>query len=294
MQHLPYDVVIVGAGVAGLAAAITIKQACPTASICVLEKGAQVGAHLLSGALFNTSALSTLLPPEAIANIAGVTPITSESLCVLGYTAAVPIPHALLPAPLKHPQQSIVSIGFIAQALAQQAETLGVDILPTAAAQELVYNADGALTGIRAGEVGRDKNGNPTTHYDAGAVFAGRYTLLAEGAKGYLTQQVIDKYNLRANAAEQNYGLGFKEVWRVSPNNSHYNAGHAMHTIGYPLAGKACITATMARWRWAWWCTLITPIHCLTPTHCFRLLSNTPPLSPCCKAGSGKPMARVP
>ncbi len=240
MQHLPYDVVIVGAGVAGLAAAITIKQHNASATICVLEKGAQVGSHLISGALFDTRILHTLCPTLDIKNIAGITPITSESLAILGPAGDLQLPHALLPCALRHTQQSIVSIGFIAQALAQHAETLGIDILPTAAAQSLVYAPDGALIGVRAGEVGIGRDGQPTPHYDAGAIFEARYTLLAEGAKGYLTEQVIDRYNLRANASQPSYGLGFKEIWRVVPNNPAYKAGHVLHTVGYPLAGKAC------------------------------------------------------
>lgn len=230
---MTYDVVIVGAGPAGLSCAIRFKQLKPDLSLCVLEKGSEVGAHLLSGAAFEPRALKELIPDWKDKGAPLNTPITKDKFVFLTARGAFTLP---TPPQMHNKGNYIISLGAFGRWLAGQAEALGVEIFPGFAAAELLYNEDGAVIGVATGDMGLDKHGGKTADFTPGVEIHARQTVLAEGCHGSLTKSAIAKFNLRANSDPQTYALGVKEIWEIKPEQ--HQRGLAMHTIGWPLDTK--------------------------------------------------------
>ncbi len=235
MEHetMEYDVVIVGAGPAGLAAAIKIKQLATlqnqSIQVCILEKGAQVGAHILSGAVLEPRSLKSLLPDtwqEAPLN----SPVTNDKFIFLTEKNTYHLP---TPAPMKNKGNFIISLGELCQFLAAEAERLGCEIYPGFAATDILYNENGEVIGVSTGDMGTDKEGIPTINYQPGMHLLAKQTLFAEGCRGELSQHLMHRFDLRKNVLPQTYGLGIKEIWQI-PDAQHQR-GHVVHTVGWPL-----------------------------------------------------------
>lgn len=226
---MPYDVVIVGAGPAGLSCAIRLKQLNPELAVCVLEKGSEVGAHLLSGAAFEPRALNELLPNWKELGAPLKTEIKQDKFVFLTKKFAIQLP---TPPQMHNKGNYVISLGEFAKFLASQAEALGVEIFAGFAASELLYD-NNKVIGVATGDVGLDKHGTQTDRFMAGVEIHARQIVLGEGCRGSLTKTLIDKYNLRAECDPQTYGLGVKEIWEV-PAEQH-KKGLVMHTIGWPL-----------------------------------------------------------
>ncbi len=241
-ESMSFDVVIVGAGVAGLSAAITLKQLArdkgEEISVVVLEKGASVGAHILSGAIVPGIALDRLAPDWRTQGAPLTTNVSTSKLSILSLHKSWILPEALLPSLMRHDKQEfyVGSLGALTRWLGEQASGLGVEIYPGFAGAELLYGEDGALLGVATPDQGLDKEGQPTSNFMQGLEVRGRYTLLAEGARGYLSEQLIAKFNLRAGRQPAKYALGLKELWQVSPDR--HQSGLVEHFTGWPLCGK--------------------------------------------------------
>src|SRR5215469_7070718 len=236
-ERMEYDVVIVGAGPSGLAAAIRLKQLAAAAerelAVCVVEKGSEVGAHILSGAVFEPRALDELVPDWREQGAPLVTPATKDRFLLLTASRALRLP---TPPQMRNHGNYIISLGNLCRWLAQQAEALGVEIYPGFAAAEVLYDAAGRVRGVATGDMGIGKDGKPTDRYTPGVELIARETLFAEGCRGSLTKTLIRRFHLREGHDPQTYAIGLKELWEVAPEQHH--AGLVVHTVGWPLEGS--------------------------------------------------------
>ena len=233
-EAMPYDVVIVGAGPAGLAGAIRLKQLNADLSVCVLEKGSEVGAHILSGAVVDPKALDELLPDwrDQGCPMAEV-PVTDNQHWVLTKKGKFAIPHWITPPFLRNKGTYTGSLANLCRWLAEQAEALGVEIFPGFAAAEVLYNDDGSVKGVATGDMGVARDGTHKADYQPGLELHAKYTFFAEGARGHLTKQVKRVFDLEADCQPQVYGIGIKELWDIDP--AKHVPGRVIHTQGWPL-----------------------------------------------------------
>ncbi|MDH1234733.1 MAG: electron transfer flavoprotein-ubiquinone oxidoreductase [Pseudomonadales bacterium RIFCSPHIGHO2_01_FULL_64_12] len=238
-EYMEFDVVIVGAGPAGLSAACRLKQKAADAgqeiSVCVVEKGSEVGAHILSGAVFEPRALNELFPDWKELGAPLKTPVKRDDIYLLKTAeAASKLPNALVPKTMHNEGNYIISLGNLCRWLAQQAENLGVEIYPGFAAQEALIDENGIVRGIVTGDLGVDREGNPKEGmYTPGMELRAKYTLFAEGCRGHIGKQLINRFQLNANVDPQHYAIGIKELWDIDP--AKHEQGLVVHTAGWPL-----------------------------------------------------------
>jgi electron-transferring-flavoprotein dehydrogenase len=236
-EAMEFDVVIVGAGPAGLAAAIRLKQLAAAAgnevSVVVLEKGSEVGAHILSGAVIDPIGLATLFPDWQAKGAPLETPVTEDRFYYLGPAGVLRIPNIVMPPLMSNHGNYIGSLGNLTRWLGEQAAELGVEVYPGFAAAEVLYDDKGAVLGVATGDMGVGKNGQPTDRYTRGMELRGKYTIIAEGARGSLAKQLMARFGLTQGRQPQKYGLGLKEVWEVQPDK--HQPGLVQHTLGWPL-----------------------------------------------------------
>lgn len=233
-ESMEFDVVIVGAGPAGLSAAIRLKQVDPELSVVVLEKGGEVGAHILSGAVIDPIGVDRLLPDwRDDPDHPFTTPVTEDRFLVLGPAGSVTLPNFMMPSLMNNHGNYIVSLGNVCRWLGAKAEELGVEIYPGFAAAEVLYDRNGAVAGVATGDMGIEKDGEPGPNFQRGMALMGKYVLIGEGARGSLAKQLIHKFALDHGREPQKYGIGLKELWEVKPEN--HKPGLVQHSFGWPL-----------------------------------------------------------
>src|SRR5512142_2285147 len=234
-EAMEFDVVVVGAGPSGLTAAIRLKQQAQKnnqeLSVCVLEKGSEVGAHILSGAVIEPRVLDELIPDWKSKGAPLDTPATHDKLIFLTERGQIRFP---TPPQMNNEGNYIVSLGKLCRWLGQQAEALGVDIYPGFAAAEVLYHEDGSVKGVATGDMGIGKDGQQTAQYQPGMELHAKQTIFAEGCRGSLTKTLFSKFDLRKDSEPQTYGIGIKELWEVPP--AQHQPGLVIHTIGWPLS----------------------------------------------------------
>ena len=233
-EFMEYDVVIVGAGPSGLAAACRLRQLNEEISVCVVEKGSEVGAHILSGAVFEPTALNELFPDWKEREAPLLTPVAKDDIYVLrNANGAIRVPGLFVPKTMHNEGNYIISLGNLCRWLATQAEALGVEIFPGFAAAEVLFHDNGAVKGIATGDMGIGADGEHKDTYTPGMELHAKYTLFSEGCRGHLGKQLIERFKLAAEKDPQHYGIGIKEIWQVSDDKHH--PGLVVHTAGWPL-----------------------------------------------------------